>query len=65
MTDPNTLVSFIQFCKRTSPQTGNELILWDHGSCSVSGYGYDEKHKASGSMSLSGINKALKAGGGI
>ena len=41
----------------------NELILCDHGSGSVSGYGYDEKHKTSGSMSLSGINKALKAGG--
>ena len=63
MTDPNTLVSFIQFCKKNFPANRNELILWDHGSGSVSGYGYDEKHKASGSMSLSGINKALKAGG--
>ena len=63
MTDPATLTSFIQFCKKNFPANRNELILWDHGSGSVSGYGYDEKHKSSGSMSLAGINKALKNGG--
>ena len=63
MTNPDTLASFIQFCKKNFPANRNELILWDHGSGSVSGYGYDEKNKASGSMSLAGINKALKAGG--
>ena len=35
------------------------LIFWDHGGGSLSGYGYDEKNARSGSMSLSGINKAL------
>ena len=63
MTDPATLSSFIQYCKTNFPANRNELILWDHGCGSVSGYGYDEKFKSSGSMSLSGINKALKDGG--
>ena len=63
MTDPNTLASFIQYCKKNFPANRNELIFWDHGAGSVSGYGYDEKFKSSGSMSLAGINKALKSGG--
>ena len=63
MTDPATLSSFIQYCAKNFPANRNELILWDHGSGSVSGYGYDEKFKNSGSMSLSGINKALRDGG--
>ena len=63
MTDPATLSSFIQFCKKNFPANRNELILWDHGSGSVSGYGYDEKNKSSGSMSLSGISQALRDGG--
>lgn len=61
MTDPNTLSSFIQFCAEHFPANRNELILWDHGGGSVSGYGYDEKNKSSGSMSLAGIDKALKS----
>ena len=60
MTDPKTLTSFIKYCKQNYPANRNELILWDHGGGSVSGYGYDEKNKKSGSMSLAGINKALK-----
>ena len=63
MTDPATLSSFIQFCKKNFPANRNELILWDHGSGSVSCYGYDEKNKSSGSMSLSGISQALRDGG--
>ena len=39
------------------------LIFWDHGGGSLSGYGYDEKFKSSGSMTLKGINDALKDGG--
>lgn len=60
MTDPKTLTSFIKYCKQNFPADRNELIFWDHGGGSVSGYGYDEKNKSKGSMSLSGINKALK-----
>ena len=60
MTDPSTLASFIQYCKKNFPADRNELILWDHGGGSLSGYGYDEKNASSGSMTLAGIKTALK-----
>ena len=63
MTDPNTLSSFIKWAAKNYPANRNELIFWDHGGGSVSGYGYDEKFQRNGSMNLAGINKALKAGG--
>ncbi|ADU23360.1 clostripain-related cysteine peptidase [Ruminococcus albus] len=63
MTDPSNLSSFIKYCSKNFPANRNELILWDHGGGSVSGYGYDEKNKSAGSMDLAGINKALKDGG--
>ena len=63
MTDPGTLASFIKFCAQNFPANRNDLIFWDHGGGSISGYGYDEKNPYSGSMSLSGINKALKSAG--
>jgi len=63
MTDPSTLASFIQYCAKNFPANRNELILWDHGGGSLSGYGYDEKNQRAGSMGLSGIAQALKTGG--
>jgi len=63
MTDPSTLSHFISWCSENYPANRNELIFWDHGGGSVSGYGYDEKYKNSGSMSLDGIRTALKDGG--
>ena len=63
MVDPANLTAFIKWCAANYPANRNELILWDHGGGSVSGYGYDEKYKRQGSMSLAGINKALKDGG--
>ena len=63
MTNPDTLSSFIKWCKKNYPANRNSLIFWDHGGGSVSGYGYDEKFQSSGSMSLAGIDKAFTAGG--
>ena len=63
MTDPSNLSDFIKYCSEKYPASRNELILWDHGGGSVSGYGYDEKKSASGSMDLAGISKALANGG--
>lgn len=63
MTDPDTLVSFIKWCDKNYPANRNQLIFWDHGGGSISGYGYDEKHKSSGSMDLAEINQALKESG--
>lgn len=63
MTDPGTLSSFIQYCDKNYHADRMNLIFWDHGGGSLSGYGYDEKNSSKGSMSLSGINQALKDGG--
>ncbi len=63
MTKPSTLTEFIQWCARYYPANRNELIFWDHGGGSVSGYGYDQKYPNSGSMSLAGINQALADAG--
>lgn len=62
MTDPDNLSRFIQWSAKNYPANRNFLILWDHGGGSVSGYGYDEKNKRSGSMALDGISKALRNG---
>lgn len=63
MTDPNTLTGFIKWCAKNYPANRNQLIFWDHGGGSISGYGYDEKFKTSGSMNLAEINQALKKAG--
>lgn len=60
MTKPATLTGFINYCTKNYPANRYELILWDHGGGSISGYGYDEKNASAGSMTLSGINQALK-----
>ena len=59
MVDPATLTGFIKYCNTNYPANRNELIFWDHGGGSLTGYGYDEKYQNAGSMNLSGINKAL------
>ncbi|MBR4539337.1 MAG: peptidase C11 [Clostridia bacterium] len=63
MTTPSTLSSFIQYCAKNFKANRYALILWDHGSGSVSGYGYDEKNTRSGSMTLAGLNTAFENGG--
>ena len=63
MVKPATLASFIKFCRQNYPANRYDLIMWDHGGGSISGYGYDEKNKMAGSMSLSGIKEALSEGG--
>lgn len=63
MTKPDTLSSFIKWGAANYPADRFNLIFWNHGGGSTGGYGYDEKNPTAGSMSLSGINKALKDGG--
>ena len=60
MVDPNTLASFIEYGKKNYSADRMCLIFWDHGGGSVSGYGYDEKVGHNQSMTLAGINTALK-----
>ncbi len=63
MTDPAALTEFISWCSQAYPANRRELIFWDHGGGSLTGYGYDEKYKNSGSMTLANINTALKNAG--
>ena len=63
MTNPSTLASFIKFGKENFQANRMCLIFWDHGGGSVSGYGYDERYGKGQTMTLAGINEALKAGG--
>ncbi|MBO4863383.1 MAG: peptidase C11 [Eubacterium sp.] len=63
MTDPETLTRFIKYCAENYPANRQNLIFWDHGGGSITGYGYDEKHKNAGSMDLAEINSALKNSG--
>ncbi|WP_026665385.1 clostripain-related cysteine peptidase [Butyrivibrio sp. FC2001] len=63
MTKPENLTGFIKWTAENFPANRYDLIFWDHGGGSVSGYGYDEKFAREGSMDLSEINKALKDSG--
>ncbi|MBQ9886096.1 MAG: peptidase C11 [Lachnospiraceae bacterium] len=63
MTKPATLTEYIKWGVANFPANRTMLIFWDHGGGSISGYGYDEKFPRSGSMTLSGINQALKDAG--
>ncbi len=63
MTDPATLTSFIDYCAKNYKANRYELIFWDHGGGSISGYGYDEKQRTSGGMTLDKIDKALADAG--
>ncbi len=63
MTKPATLSGFIKWANKNYPANRTALIFWDHGGGSISGYGYDEKNSGSGSMTLKGINDALKSAG--
>ena len=60
MVSPDTLTTFIQYGKKNFPANRMCLIFWDHGGGSVSGFGYDEKVGHNQSMTLAGINSALK-----
>ena len=65
MTKAETLSEYIKWGATNFPANRYALIFWDHGGGSTGGYGYDEKFTTAGSMSLAGINKALKDGGVI
>ena len=62
MVDYSTLGSFIRYCATSYPADRYDIILWDHGGGSITGYGYDEKYPTS-SMTLSGLKQAFADGG--
>lgn len=63
MTNPDTLSWFIRYASKNFPADRYQLIFWDHGGGSISGYGYDETDSRAGSMTIDKINKALADGG--
>ena len=63
MTSPDTLTTFLKFGKENFTADRMCLIFWDHGGGSVSGYGYDERYGQGQTMTLAGINQALKNAG--
>ena len=63
MTKAETLISFLQYGAKHFSADRMCLIFWDHGGGSVSGFGYDEKYGSGTSMTLAGINTALKNSG--
>ena len=63
MVDPNTLVDFLTWARQNTSGNRYDLIFWDHGGGSVSGFGYDEKNPRADAMDLQAIGKALKSGG--
>lgn len=63
MTDYRNLETFLAYGKKNFPANRMDLIFWDHGGGSVSGYGYDELYPRNGGMSLANINTALKNSG--
>jgi hypothetical protein len=63
MTDPDTLSSYIKWCRKNYEASRYILICWDHGGGTLSGYGYDENYPNDGSMTIDKIGEALDAGG--
>ncbi|MCQ2546764.1 MAG: clostripain-related cysteine peptidase [Clostridia bacterium] len=62
MTRTDTLSGFIKWTNKNFPANRMDLILWDHGSGSINGYGYDQKFPGA-SLTLSGLKAALKDAG--
>lgn len=60
MVKSDTVSDFIRYCAKAYPASRYQLIFWDHGGGSIMGYGSDENY--SGSLMLSDIADALKAG---
>ncbi len=58
MSDPATLTRFIKYASTNYEANRYQLIFWDHGGGSVSGFGYDEKHQRP-AMNLAEIDSAL------
>ena len=60
MGDAECLTYFLNYCNENYPAKDNVLIMWDHGSGPVIGYGKDMLFD-NDSLTLSEMNEALKA----
>ena len=60
MSDPQTLVGFINYAAANYPADMYDLILWDHGGGPAYGFGCDRRSSEDNIMSVGAIAKALK-----
>ena len=60
MGDPETLAWFLDYCVREVPADHYALILWDHGSGPVIGYGKDMLFQGDG-LTLAEMRQAMEA----
>ena len=58
MGKPETLASFLQFCKDNYPADRTMMLFWDHGGGSVTGVAFDENYGYD-SLTLDEIHKAF------
>ena len=62
-TVPETLSDFIRWGAENYPADRYILIFWDHGGGPVYGFGYDEYHPYSSTLTIDEIQLALRNGG--
>ncbi|MCR4804127.1 MAG: clostripain [Clostridia bacterium] len=58
MGNPNTLASFLKFCKDNYPADHTMMLFWDHGGGSVAGVAFDELNNYN-SLTLDEIHTAF------
>jgi hypothetical protein len=63
MTDPETLLEFINFTTENYPADRNMLIMWDHGGGTVGGLMNDERFDYYGSMAVLDFGDVLEKSG--
>ena len=64
ITDPQTLEDFIVFCDTHYPADRNMLIMWNHGSGAVYGFGYDEHvDDYTAALTLDEMQRAIRNSG--
>ena len=64
ITDPQTLEDFIVFCDTYYPADRNMLIMWNHGSGAVYGFGYDENvYDYTAALTLDEMQTAIRNSG--
>ncbi len=62
MTDPQTLMDFLLFCRENYQADRNLLIFWDHGGGALYGFGEDENFPG-GNLTIDEIAQAMHASG--
>ena len=61
MSDPQTLVGFINYAASNYPAEMYDLVLWDHGGGPAYGFGCDARGPSGNIMGVGDIARALKA----